>query len=102
MVVGRHSKVHFWTNNWLGSSLIDLIDDHSSLQPLMESFMGDIYSDTRGWDLSSSFHSSHPTFAFEIERVVVSFDLDSLVCTCSLDGVISCKTIYISLSDTRV
>ncbi|KAK3205109.1 hypothetical protein Dsin_019155 [Dipteronia sinensis] len=52
-LVDRHSKVGFWTDNWLGLSLIDLIEDHSSLQTPLECVVGDIYSDTGGGYLTS-------------------------------------------------
>ncbi|PON52582.1 hypothetical protein PanWU01x14_208340, partial [Parasponia andersonii] len=29
---GRNSKVHFWSNNWLGSPLIGIIDCNDSLE----------------------------------------------------------------------
>ncbi|KAK3184210.1 hypothetical protein Dsin_031496 [Dipteronia sinensis] len=100
-LVGRHSKVHFWTDNWLGDPLIDLVEDRSSLQPPLDSVVGDIYSDSTGWDIPESFRASHPDVASEIEKVVVSTDPDSLVWTCSLDGVVSCKSAYDSLSEVR-
>ncbi|KAK0575059.1 hypothetical protein LWI29_033415 [Acer saccharum] len=52
-----------------------------------------------GWDIPASFKASHPVVASEIEKVVVSTDPDSLVWTCSLDGVVSCKSAYDSLSE---
>ena len=100
-LVGRHSKVHFWTDSWLGDPLIDLVEDRSSLQPPLDSIVGDIYSDATGWDIPASFHTSHPEVASEIEKVVVSTDPDSLVWTCSLDGVVSCKSVYDYLSKVR-
>ncbi|KAK0572334.1 hypothetical protein LWI29_030054 [Acer saccharum] len=98
-LVGRHSKVRFWTDNWLGDPLINLIEDRSLLQPPLDSVVGDVYSDATGWDIPASFKASHPVVASEIEKVVVSTDPDSLVWTCSLDGVVSCKSAYDSLSE---
>ncbi|KAK0578736.1 hypothetical protein LWI29_015418 [Acer saccharum] len=100
-LVGRHSKVRFWTDNWLGDPLINLVEDRSSLQPSLDSVVGDIYSDATGWDIPTSFQASHPDVASEIEKVVVSTDPDSLVWTCSLDGVVSYKSTYDSLSEVR-
>ena len=54
-----------------------------------------------GWDIPTSFQASHPDVASEIEKVVVSTNPDSLVWTCSLDGVVSCKSAYDSLSEVR-
>ncbi|KAK4859877.1 hypothetical protein QYF36_013361 [Acer negundo] len=51
-----------------------------------------------GWDIPASFHAFHLDVDSEIEKVVVSIDLDSLVWTCSLDDVVSCKLAYDSLS----
>ena len=44
-LVGRHSKVRFWMDNWLGDPLIDLVEDRSSLQPPLDFVVGDIYLD---------------------------------------------------------
>ena len=63
--------------------------------------MCDIYLDVTSWDIPTSFHVSHPDVASEIEKVVVSTDPDSLVWTCFLDGVVSCKSTYDSLSEVR-
>ena len=100
-LVGRHFKVRFLTDNWLGDSLINLVEDRSSLQPPLDSVVGDIYSDATGWDIPTSFQASHPDVASKIEKVVVSTDPDSLVWTCSLDGVVSYKSAYDSLSEVR-
>ncbi|KAK2655634.1 hypothetical protein Ddye_008686 [Dipteronia dyeriana] len=73
----------------------------SSLQPLLDSVVGDIYSDTGGWNIPTSFKASYPDVVYEIENVVVSTDPDSLFWTCSLDGSVSCKSAYTSLSKVR-
>ncbi|KAK3229339.1 hypothetical protein Dsin_001220 [Dipteronia sinensis] len=71
----------------------------SSVWP--DSVIDDIYSNSTGWDIPESFRASHPDVASEIEKVVVSTDPDSLVWTCFLDGVVSCKSAYDSLSEVR-
>ncbi|KAK0599983.1 hypothetical protein LWI29_010426 [Acer saccharum] len=71
------------------------------VEPPLDSVVGDVYSDATGWDIPASFKASHPVVASEIEKVVVSTDPDSLVWTCSLDGVVSCKSAYDSLSEVR-
>ncbi|KAK2639491.1 hypothetical protein Ddye_027286 [Dipteronia dyeriana] len=73
----------------------------SSLQPPLDYIVGDIYSDAAGWNIPTSFKASYPYVAYEIENVVVSTDPDSLVWTCSLDGSVSCKSVYTSLSEVR-
>ncbi|KAK2660036.1 hypothetical protein Ddye_006569 [Dipteronia dyeriana] len=85
----------------LGYPLIDLVKDRFSLRPPLGSVVGDIYSDVAGWDIPASFKASYPDVAYEIEKVVVSTDPDSLVWTCSSDGVVSCKSDYDSLSEVR-
>ncbi|KAK2658878.1 hypothetical protein Ddye_005411 [Dipteronia dyeriana] len=95
------TEVRFWSNNWLGKPLIYLVEDRSSLQPLLDSVMGDIYSDAMGWNISNSFKASYLDVAYEIENVVVSTDPDSLVWTCSFVGSVSCKYAYTSLSEIR-
>ena len=82
--------------------MIDLVEDRLSLQPPLDSVVGDIYSDATGWDIPTSFQASHHDIASEIEKVVVSTDPDSLVWTCSLDGVVSCKSAYDSLSKVNL
>ncbi|KAK1587825.1 hypothetical protein Q3G72_017180 [Acer saccharum] len=72
-LVGHHSKVRFWTDNWLGDPLIDPVENRSSLQPPLDSVVGDIYSNAMGWDIPTSFHASHPDVTSKIEKVVASF-----------------------------
>ena len=81
--------------------MIDLVENSSSLQPPLDSVVGDIYSDATGWNIPTSFHASHPNVASKIEKVVVSTDPYSLVWTCSLDDVVFCKSTYNSLSEIR-
>ncbi|KAK3222119.1 hypothetical protein Dsin_009144 [Dipteronia sinensis] len=69
-LVGRHSKVYFWTDNWLGDPLIGLVEDMCLLQPPLDSIVCDIYSDSTGWDIPESFRACHPDVASEIEKVV--------------------------------
>ncbi|KAK2643687.1 hypothetical protein Ddye_018882 [Dipteronia dyeriana] len=76
-----------------------MVDDRSSLQSPLDSVVGDIYSDAAGWNIPTSFKASYPDVTYEIENVVVSTDPDSLVWTCSLDGSVSCKSAYTSLSE---
>ncbi|KAK2655585.1 hypothetical protein Ddye_008637 [Dipteronia dyeriana] len=71
----------------------------SSLQPPLDSVVGDIYSDATGWNIPTSFKASYPDVAYEIQNVMVSTDLDSLVWTCSLDGSVSYKSDSTSLSE---
>ncbi|KAK2642030.1 hypothetical protein Ddye_023793 [Dipteronia dyeriana] len=84
-LVGHHSKVHFLMDNWLGYPLIDLVDDRYTLQPPLDSVVSDIYLDIAGKDIPASFKASYLVVAYEIEKVAVSIDPDSLVWTCSLD-----------------
>ncbi|KAK2658407.1 hypothetical protein Ddye_004940 [Dipteronia dyeriana] len=98
-LVGHHSKVHFWSDNRLGYPLIDLVEDRSSLQPPLDSVVGEIYSDAAGWNIPTSFKASYQDVACEIENVVISTDPHSLVWTCSLDGSVSCKSTHTSFSE---
>ncbi|PON81969.1 hypothetical protein TorRG33x02_222920 [Trema orientale] len=36
-LIGRHSKVKFWTENWMGSPLIDLVSSNLGLEPSLDS-----------------------------------------------------------------
>ncbi|KAK2650254.1 hypothetical protein Ddye_017743 [Dipteronia dyeriana] len=100
-LVGRHSKVHFWMDNWLGDPLIDLVKEKSALQLPLDSVVCDVYSEAKGLDIPTFFQASHPDVASEIEKVVVSTDLNSLVWTYSLDGVLTCKSPYNYLFEVR-
>ena len=40
-VIGRHSKVRFWLDNWLGSPLIDSIHEMIDMDPPIKLVIGD-------------------------------------------------------------
>ena len=40
-MIGTHSKPQFWTNNWLGYPLINLVSDGVSLEPPIHALVKD-------------------------------------------------------------
>ena len=91
-MVGHHFKICFWTDNWLGTPLIDQVREHSVSEPAagapLQAQVGDVYSDSGGWDLP---HLFVPHFN------LVSPDLNSQNLTLSLDSEVSC-----AVADTSV
>ena len=53
-MVGRHSKIHFWKDNFLGSPLIDLVEDSDVLVPPLDAVVGDFVAPL-GWTLPTFF-----------------------------------------------
>ncbi|PON37072.1 hypothetical protein TorRG33x02_348120 [Trema orientale] len=63
--VGRHSKVHFRTNNWLGTPLADTIVYNDNMEPHFEAIIRDVTSNSE-WSLPTSFISNFPQIADKI------------------------------------
>ena len=95
-LLGQHSNVRFWLDNWLGRPLIDMVDVQSSLVPPIDAVMGDVTSDAR-WSLPSTLQQLYPDIASEIDRVLFSTESDVMVRTCSLDGKVTCAGACASL-----
>ena len=94
--VGRNSKVHFWTGNWLGSPLTSLISYSDNLEPSIDAVIGDVTSDF-DWSLPASFVSSFPQIADDIRNTVIS-DSDTLIWRHSVSGSVTCADSYTSLA----
>ena len=56
-MIGRHSKVRFWVDNWLSSPLIELVSGDVSLDPPIDALVGESagMSFTRGFLFSIPF-----------------------------------------------
>lgn len=68
-LIGRYSKVKFWTDNWLSSLLIDYVDSQVDLSPALDSVVADFIFDS-GWSLPTSFVAISPMLSSIIEEVV--------------------------------
>ncbi|PON63793.1 hypothetical protein TorRG33x02_275030, partial [Trema orientale] len=90
--VGRHSKVRFWTNNWLGSSLADLIDYNDTMEPNFDAVVADVSVDY-DWSLPNSFISNFPQVADDIRNTVIG-DADTLIWRHSVSGQVTCADSY--------
>ncbi|PON79265.1 hypothetical protein PanWU01x14_013810 [Parasponia andersonii] len=64
---GRNSKIHFWSDDWLGSPLIRMIDCNDTLEPDIDTTVGEFVSDYE-WSLPTSFTSDFPMINEEIRR----------------------------------
>ena len=92
-LIGRHSKVKFWTDNWLGSPLIDLISSPMILDPPLESVVGDLWQTRVGSSLLIL------KFAFQaviIESIVYLDGLDTLFWMGFLDSLVTYSDAYVS------
>ncbi|PON91264.1 hypothetical protein TorRG33x02_128270 [Trema orientale] len=93
---GINSKVRFWTDNWLGSPLVAVIDFDVSLEPPLDSVIGDV-STNAVWSLPISFINSFPHLAEEIRKVVFC-DKDTFIWRHSSSSRITCAEAYLSLA----
>ena len=94
--VGRHSKVRFWKNNWLGTPLVDMISYNDNMEPRMETVVGDVSSGYE-WSLPNSFISNFPQIVDEIKDTVIG-DADKLIWRHSVSGEVSYEESYKSLA----
>lgn len=100
-LIGRHSKVKFWTDNWLGSPLIDSISSPIDFDPPLESVVGDLFSDS-SWLLPPAFKDRFSAIADVIKSVICLDGPDALYWRGSLDGSVSCSDAYLSISGSAV
>ena len=76
-MVGRHSKVRFWIDNWLGSPLIELISGDVSIEPLVDALVAE-FVDQHACRPPEAFCSQFPSVVHDINQLVVR-DLDTLI-----------------------
>ena len=94
-LIGKHSSLHFWNDNWLGSSISDQLGIPISLRKKLTAKISDFYVDDR-WHFSDGFRSNFPHLCASIESVVfVHSDSDVYVFRPSRTGSTSCKIFYL-------
>ena len=76
-MIGRHSKLRFWTDNWLGYLLINVVSDGVSLEPPIHALVKDFVGQN-GCRLPNGFSSQFPSVAHDIYQIIV-WDLDTLI-----------------------
>ena len=94
-MIGRHSKLQFWTNNWLGYPLINLVSDGVSLEPPIHALVKD-FMDQNGCKLPDDFSSQFSSVAHDIHQIIVR-DSDTLIWRKSACGNVTCSDAYASL-----
>ena len=68
-MVGRHSKVQFWEDNWLGFPLIHLISKDQSLNPHLGSLVWDFVGPNIS-RLLDAFCAHFTSIAYDIRQLV--------------------------------
>ena len=76
-MIGRHSKVRFWVDNWLGSPLIEFVSGDVSLDPPNDSLVGE-FVDQQVCRLPEAFCSQFPSVTHEIHQIIMR-DWDTLI-----------------------
>ena len=69
-MVGRHSKLQFWTDNWLGYPLINLVSVGVSLEPPIDSLAKDFVGQN-GYRLPDAFYFQFPSLAHYLKQIIV-------------------------------
>ena len=99
-IIGRHSRLRFWHDNWMGVPLIHYVDDVLSVDPPLDSravdFVGHNFI-----NLPQSFCARFPVLVEDIKQVVVRDD-DYLLWRGSVLGEVSVADAYKLLQDDRV
>ena len=93
-LIGCHSKVRFWKDNWLGVLICDLL--HSPVENWdPDLLVSDLLTTNGNWNLPPIFRDRFPTLTYHIENIVVGDNMnDTLVWTYTPSGHVSCKDSY--------
>lgn len=69
-LIGQHSTVGFWTDNWLGYRLVDRLGMPEELRPKLTTSVGDYFVDGT-WYFTISFFTCHLEIVLDILRTPV-------------------------------
>ena len=96
-MIGRHSKVRFWVDNWLSSPLIELVSGDVSLDPPIDALVGE-FVDQQVCHLREAFCSQFLPVAHDIYQIVVKA-WDTLIWRKLVSGIVTCSNAYVSLKE---
>ncbi|CAL9013025.1 unnamed protein product [Prunus brigantina] len=98
-VIGNGSQVDFWTDNWMGDSLMHLLGIPPSVAFSFHAKVADFINNCR-WDLPVNFVRAFPHLAASIEAIVLPIEpcADHLIWTGAMSGILSAKEAYLWLS----
>ncbi|XP_016648124.1 PREDICTED: uncharacterized protein LOC103325655 [Prunus mume] len=93
-VIGNGSQIDFWTDNWMGDSLMHLL----GICPSFHAKVADFINNCR-WDLLVNFLRAFPHLAASIEAIVLPIDprADHLIWIGAMSGILSAKEAYLWL-----
>ncbi|KAI9198086.1 hypothetical protein LWI28_009807 [Acer negundo] len=92
-MISENSQRDFWRDNWLGVPILELLGIPDYLANPLRARVSDFIHEGR-WVLDDSFRARFSDLCFQIDRIVISPVMDSLVWANSRDGRVSCKTAY--------
>ncbi|CAL9030585.1 unnamed protein product, partial [Prunus brigantina] len=95
-VIGNGSQVDFWTDNWMGDSLMHLLGIPPSVALSFHAKVADFINNCR-WDLPVNFVRAFPHLAASIEAIVLPFEpcADHLIWTGAMSGILPAKEAYL-------
>ncbi|KAK3204572.1 hypothetical protein Dsin_018618 [Dipteronia sinensis] len=91
--IGENFQRDFWSDNWLGVPILDLLGIPDFLAMHLHARVSDFIRDGR-WILDDRFQARFPDLCFRIGRIVISPVTDYLVWPHSRECSVSCKMAY--------
>ena len=67
-MIGNGEKVHFWTDNWVGTLLMDLCSIHDSLKTILLDLVSDFIVDNQ-WAIPQIFSSLYPSMVQKVRLI---------------------------------
>ena len=93
-VTGDNSKIQFWTENWLGYSILDNIVIDDSVRDRLRATISDFRNDNSFY-VPKILIDNYPDICNDISKYVIAEgEPDRIIWKKSLDGFVSCKKLY--------
>jgi hypothetical protein len=101
-LIGSGDSVLFWSDNWLGDRLLDLLLVPASIHPLLKGIVKS-YTHNHSWRVPHCIVNNYPDVAQYIDKIVLPNNplQDRLVWSSSKDGELTAKQAHDFLFSTH-
>ena len=99
-MIGNGDKVHFWTDNWVGTSLMDFCGIHASLEPILLDLVSDFIVDNQ-WVIPQIFSTLYPSMVQKVRLTplpLITME-DKLIWSEVASGILTAKEAYEAVRD---
>ncbi|XP_019435927.1 PREDICTED: uncharacterized protein LOC109342391 [Lupinus angustifolius] len=96
-LIGDGREINFWNDNWLGRTLVDLLNIPPELHSSLLASVADFTANSN-WIIPQELANKFPTIALQISHIFICNSKDRLVWQQSNDGQLSLKEAFNSIS----